>query len=385
MSYHRVAVVSEPKAKQIVSDRDLEPPESGEIGIRVMATAVNPVDWKIDEQAAGVSLVTMAVLTAFYSDDGHGLMPPWKAGGDRAGAKAAIVILGGASSVGQYAIQFARLSGFEKISTNASTSRHAFLRILGAHVILDRNASDTWPTLTHNPAERRRRQNRINQRAYRKPHASVNVAIQPALTWHLIWKHKRLQHQVTHPGSLIKSTTKLASSTSSASHQSQDSATPGASNLKFYCIPRVLQDLLEISAKSAIARYARGDPTADHLIVWTKVNVFRAFAQNVALIGWSPYWMDYDTFSSFHQRQLQIKSTLNDYRHVPPTLRPARVQKVTPHHPWLDFFPLPQMRDNSIEAGDEWDHEQLCHDIMGFWGESSMDSGLLVWAEPWDI
>jgi hypothetical protein len=34
------------------------------------------------------------------------------------------------------------------------------------------------------------------------------------------------------------------------------------------------------------------------------------------------------------------------------------------NHPWLDFFPFPKMRDNLIEAGDDWDDEQLCHDIM---------------------
>jgi hypothetical protein len=155
--------------------------------------------------------------------------------------------------------------------------------------------------------------------------------------------------------------------------------------VKSCCTPGVLQDLLERFAKSAIESYARGDPTADHLMTLTKVNVFRAFAQNLELIGWSPYWMDYDAVSPFNQVLPQRESTPDDHSHIPLTLRPTRIQKSVPHHPWLDFFPLPKMRDNLIEAGDEWDDEQLCHDIMGFWGESTMDSGLLVWGEPWDI
>ncbi|OGE49149.1 hypothetical protein PENARI_c023G03904 [Penicillium arizonense] len=216
---------------------------------------------------------------------------------------------------------------------------------------------DNWSGLT-DPVERRRRQNRINQRAYRK--------------------RKRLQNKDIHPKSLVKST-------KSTSPQSQDSATSESSKVKSCCTPGVLQDLLERFAKSAIESYARGDPTADHLMTLTKVNVFRAFAQNLQLIGWSPYWMDYDAVSPFNQALPQRESTPDDHSHIPLTLRPTRIQKSVPHHPWLDFFPLPKMRDNLIEAGDEWDDEQLCHDIMGFWGESTMDSGLLVWGEPWDI
>ncbi|KAJ6088191.1 hypothetical protein N7486_009452 [Penicillium sp. IBT 16267x] len=183
---------------------------------------------------------------------------------------------------------------------------------------------DNWSGLTDR-AERRRRQNRINQRAYRK--------------------HKRLQNKDVHPKSLVK--------TKSTSPQSQDSATSESSKVKSCCSPGVLQDLLEQFAKSAIESYARGDPTADHLMTLTKVNVFRAFAQNLELIGWSPYWMDYDAVSPFNQALPQRESTPDDHSHIPLTLRPTRIQKRTPHHPWLDFFPLPKMRDNLIEAGDD--------------------------------
>ena len=48
------------------------------------------------------------------------------------------MVVGGSSSVGQYAIQLARLSGFEKIVTNASLSHHELLKTLGASDVLDR-------------------------------------------------------------------------------------------------------------------------------------------------------------------------------------------------------------------------------------------------------
>jgi NADPH:quinone reductase-like Zn-dependent oxidoreductase len=94
-----------------------------------------------DEEASGIMLATMAVVTAFYAEEGHGMAPPWEKGGRNAGQGKSIVIIGGASSVGQYAIQMARLSGYERIVTNASSSNHEFLKTIGAHVILDRSAS----------------------------------------------------------------------------------------------------------------------------------------------------------------------------------------------------------------------------------------------------
>ncbi|KAF7590584.1 hypothetical protein BBP40_002620 [Aspergillus hancockii] len=206
------AVVPEPKAPNVISNRTLQPLESDEVAIKITATAVNPVDWKMrdynafideypavlgsdaagrivaigsdvsnvaigdrvffqgiigkydfctfqqyckmpaalvaktpdnisDEQAAGVSLALVAAATAFYDKQGHGLPPPWVKGGPQAGKGKAVAIIGGASSVGQYAIQLARLSGFEKIVTNASPKNHQFLRELGAHVVLDRSQS----------------------------------------------------------------------------------------------------------------------------------------------------------------------------------------------------------------------------------------------------
>lgn len=94
-----------------------------------------------DEEAAGIMLATMAVVIAFYGKLGHGLTPPWETGGRNAGQGKSIVVIGGASSVGQYAIQMARLSGYERIITNASSTNHEFLRKIGAHAVLDRAES----------------------------------------------------------------------------------------------------------------------------------------------------------------------------------------------------------------------------------------------------
>lgn len=51
--------------------------------------------------------------------------------------------LGGSSSVGQYAIQLARLSGYTRIITSASGQHVDYLKTLGAHVVLDRAMKDS--------------------------------------------------------------------------------------------------------------------------------------------------------------------------------------------------------------------------------------------------
>lgn len=91
-----------------------------------------------DDQAAGIMLASVAVLTGFYDTTGHGLAAPWDAGGERAGAGKAVVVLGGSSSVGQYAVQLAKISGFDRVVTNASARHADHLRSLGADVVLDR-------------------------------------------------------------------------------------------------------------------------------------------------------------------------------------------------------------------------------------------------------
>lgn len=211
---HKAAVVPTPGAKTTVADRSLPALAPGEVAIKITATAINPVDWKIrdykiflekypavlgsdaagtiaalgpevtgfsvgervffqgiignydastfqqyckmpaslvaktpgsikDEEAAGIMLASVAVLTAFYDRTGHHLAAPWSEGGEQAGKGKAIVILGGSSSVGQYAVQMAKISGFERVVTNSSAKHVDHLKALGADVVLDRATQNT--------------------------------------------------------------------------------------------------------------------------------------------------------------------------------------------------------------------------------------------------
>ncbi|EAW12041.1 DUF3425 domain-containing protein [Aspergillus clavatus NRRL 1] len=141
--------------------------------------------------------------------------------------------------------------------------------------------------------------------------------------------------------------------------------------------------LLDRFSKSAYQSYVLGSPAADHLITLSKVNVFRAFASIMSVLGMShtDSWMYEDALSPFPTMPAGYVEELK----LPPSLRPTQLQRTVPHHPWLDFFPHPQIRDNLLTTGeDNFDDDQLCCDIMGFW-DSGMDGcSLLVWGEPSD-
>ncbi|KAH9898242.1 GroES-like protein [Cubamyces lactineus] len=69
------------------------------------------------------------------------LTAPWEEGGLGKYAGKPIFILGGSSSIGQYAIQLARLSGFAPIITTASLHNSDLLKSFGATHVIDRTLS----------------------------------------------------------------------------------------------------------------------------------------------------------------------------------------------------------------------------------------------------
>lgn len=96
-----------------------------------------------DEQAASFWVGGMVVTTGLYHKTGLALKAPWEKDGDKVGKGKAAIVLGGSSSVGQYAIQFAKLSGFDKVITNSSAAHVDFLKTLGADVVLDRTKQNS--------------------------------------------------------------------------------------------------------------------------------------------------------------------------------------------------------------------------------------------------
>jgi len=193
---------------------DVDKPGSGEVLVRVEASALNPVDWKIRDsgrfateypailgsdpagvvvevgegvtnlavgdkvffqgryinrlaafkqytiavaeivakipdnisfqQAAAVPVGFGAALIGLYGKTAAGgaeLDAPWREGGRGKYSGSPIVVFGGSTSVGQYVIQLAKLSGFSPIITTASPHNHDLLKSLGATHAIDRSLS----------------------------------------------------------------------------------------------------------------------------------------------------------------------------------------------------------------------------------------------------
>ncbi|KAI0741851.1 GroES-like protein [Daedaleopsis nitida] len=97
------------------------------------------------DEAASVSLALATVLAGIWSQHPQAtsikLTPPWEDGGMTKYAGQPALVLGGSSSVGQYALQMAKLQRFAPIITTASPKHAEHLKSLGATHILDRALS----------------------------------------------------------------------------------------------------------------------------------------------------------------------------------------------------------------------------------------------------
>ncbi|KZT16714.1 GroES-like protein, partial [Neolentinus lepideus HHB14362 ss-1] len=105
-------------------------------------TAKLPSSVSLDEAATLPACVATAALALYDTPNptapgGIGLTAPWDGGRGKYAGKP-ILVFGGASSVGQYVIQFAKLSGFSPIITTASPSSEALLKSLGATHVVNR-------------------------------------------------------------------------------------------------------------------------------------------------------------------------------------------------------------------------------------------------------
>ncbi|KAF6751370.1 chaperonin 10-like protein [Ephemerocybe angulata] len=93
------------------------------------------------EEAASFPTVLTTAYVGLYNARPHGLgfEPPVTEAGKGKYAGVPLVIIGGSSSVGQFVIQLAKLSGFSPIITTSSLKHEEYLKSLGATHVLDRH------------------------------------------------------------------------------------------------------------------------------------------------------------------------------------------------------------------------------------------------------
>ncbi|KAJ4238282.1 hypothetical protein NW757_013176 [Fusarium falciforme] len=139
------------------------------------------------------------------------------------------------------------------------------------------------------------------------------------------------------------------------------------------------QGALRQFAKKAYEDYVLGCPQPWHLSTLIQVNVFNALVHNGFTLGFSDHWQSRAATSPF-----AIIGPGPSWDSYPPSLRPTALQRTVPHHPWIDLFPIPQMRDNILRSFSRLDMDDLCGDLLDVKPGLDGKPNLIVWGDPWD-
>ncbi|KAH8588437.1 hypothetical protein B0O99DRAFT_639215 [Bisporella sp. PMI_857] len=243
-----------------------------------------------------------------------------------------------------------------------------------------RVTEDDWTGRT-DAAERRKRQNRLHQRLYRKRQklirmqmASSSLVTQDANTALPAWDpHLSAFLDITNsemplelPGDAITPSQLL-----DPLHRQRLST--------FGLTPSQVQDLVRQAEQFVSRQYMISSPRLDLLLTLVQFNVFRALLSNTIALGFTLEWMNEDAISPFLQENSPVYN-----RCCPPSLRSTALQRHVSHHPWIDLFPFPSLRDNMLLKGEDYDDNDLCHDLVEMCHAPAERSGLIVWSNPWD-
>nr|XP_036577261.1 ketoreductase [Colletotrichum truncatum]KAF6784200.1 ketoreductase [Colletotrichum truncatum] len=129
-------------------------------------------------------------------------------------------------------------------------------------------------------------------------------------------------------------------------------------------------------------------PSPDHLLKVIQLNTINAFTRNATVLGLETDWLICHAISPFG-KGVESSKVGRQFApsQCPVTLVPTTLQMSIEHHPWVDLFPSPRMRDNFFTAmignWDEEKEEQLWNDLVETGGDIG-GTGLIVWGDPWD-
>jgi hypothetical protein len=146
--------------------------------------------------------------------------------------------------------------------------------------------------------------------------------------------------------------------------------------MQFHKSPKHINHLVRNLENVLAEMYNSGSPRSDMLLTLIQFNVFRALVQNTFVSGFGFDWLEGEVISHFN--------TSSKEWFCPPALQPTKLQRVVEHHPWIDILPFPELRDNILRQGEDYDDSPLCWDLVELCHVPSGRSGLIVWGESWD-
>ncbi|KAK9240399.1 hypothetical protein V1525DRAFT_395870 [Lipomyces kononenkoae] len=241
---------------------------------------------------------------------------------------------------------------------------------------------DDWREVK-DPVERRKRQNRLRQRAWRERQKAANGPKTTPPEDDSSWKGHGMLLVVDQHDDPVTSGIDFSVTTPS-SNDTQDGsacqilalAADHRSRLKKHKhIPPIL-------AYSTYATIGQPPPpiilplSPDHrLITLVQYNVIRAVMCNLSILS----MLGSESFGvpSFDATAV---------RKIPLDLQFTPLQQSTPHVYWISAIPFPSMRDNMILMADKYDIHDLAYDLGEGLYQGLDDSerrGFLVWGDPW--
>ena len=128
--------------------------------------------------------------------------------------------------------------------------------------------------------------------------------------------------------------------------------------------------------------------SSDHFITLLQFNVLRGSLANHELLS------RFEPSATPHQEcsdaalYVSPDSDAATLQSLPQSLHPTVLQRTVPHEGWIDIIPHPRLRDNCIRAIGTFDEDQLWSDTIGGLFEGFPDSevehrGVLIWSTPW--
>ncbi|KAJ5740592.1 hypothetical protein N7493_000464 [Penicillium malachiteum] len=227
------------------------------------------------------------------------------------------------------------------------------------------------------PAERRRIQNRINQRASRQRRAlkAGKGAANQQSRW-VIYTGEAQKPAETEP---VVSRPVLQLESPPPTPPEEISLIDKDGRISFEAIKhwdtRKVDLVSQLERRVAWATAMKLDYI--HLLApVTHLNVISALLNNASIMGMSFELLEEDVASLFN-----IAGPMDLV--LPPSLQPSSTQKKIIHHPWIDLIPMASFRDMLLKNMDRYDEDKFCGDLHGQIGVTD-GIGLIVWGESWD-
>lgn len=119
-----------------------------------------------------------------------------------------------------------------------------------------------------------------------------------------------------------------------------------------------------------------------------RLNVLNGLARNATKMGIPVEGLCWDEYiSPFNYSGPHRPSSAGPVSYSPKCLQPTALQFQVKHHPWIDLFPFPRVRDNILQAlaAECLNEDDLCSDLLDVQDNRTCEKpSLILWGESSD-